>query len=522
MTNYTSNMSVVTSEYDNFYFYSYRLKMADVRAELFKLKSPNSRFMYTRDLLLKHNILMTPLDDDDEYDEYNEYDHPDTSTSYRQNGNVFFKDKLYVKAVEMYTKCLKGCKTNTECYALAQANRSAAYFHTGEYEHCLNDAFSALKSKNYPSKLAYKLYQRMGHAERILGFVEQAKESYALCLERLDEADMSAENKRRFRAEVEKFVTECEKQPTERKRPMETPCVEQLVGGRNENIPALSSFVELKMSESMERGVYATRDINPGDVVAIDEPYIGWPFPECAGVCNFNGCMKINSALIQCPKCKLVSYCNKDCMNKDDKDGHNLECTIIYIIRTTIPGISKINELAMKWFLKDYLKMGLKKYCSIIDNYNFSESKINPITRGFDEIGQYKSDNFLTAYSLVSSKIISTDVSFFFNCIAAHMLHYLVCSGFRIPDCYIGTVGASLVQILTVLDLSYRKLNALSFRRSDILLSRTMALTLYPSISLFNHSCDANISPSGNMFDRIRVMKAIQPIPKGTQKYSER
>jgi len=206
-------------------------------------------------------------------------------------------------------------------------------------------------------------------------------------------------------------------------------------------------------------------------------------------------------------------------MNKDDKDGHHLECPIICFIRT-IPGISKINELAMKWFLKDYLKMGLKKYCSIVNNYNFSESKIDPMTRGFDEIGQYKSDNFLTSYSLdISVNKRSIDVLFFFNCIAAHMLHYLMYSGFRLPECYIGTVGASLVQILTVLDSSYRKLNLdpLSYRRRDILLSRSMALTLYPTISLFNHSCDANISPSGNMFDRIRVMKAIQPIPKGTQ-----
>jgi len=34
---------------------------------------------------------------------------------------------------------------------------------------------------------------------------------------------------------------------------------------------------------------------------------------------------------------------------------------------------------------------------------------------------------------------------------------------------------------------------------------------------LFNHSCDGNIKRSGVISDRIRVMKAVQPIPKGTQ-----
>jgi len=76
---------------------------------------------------------------------------------------------------------------------------------------------------------------------------------------------MSAENKRKFRMAIEKATSECEQVLTEHKRTMKTPRPdEQLVGGRNEHIPALSAFVELRMSENMGRGVYATHDINPG------------------------------------------------------------------------------------------------------------------------------------------------------------------------------------------------------------------------------------------------------------------
>jgi len=193
-------------------------------------------------------------------------------------------------------------------------------------------------------------------------------------------------------------------------------------------------------------------------------------------------------------------------MNKDYKDGHNLLCPIMYCIKST-PGITKINELAIKWFVRDYSKMGLKKYCAIVDN--FSESKIDPIKMGFDEIGQYKSDNFLTAYSLdIIVNKMSIDVLFFYNCIAVDMLNILILSGFKIPECYMGIIGTSLVRILTILDLNYSKL-----KLDDL----SVSLTLYPTISLFNHSCDENISPSGDILDRIRVMKAVQPIPKGTQ-----
>ncbi|XP_060873853.1 SET and MYND domain-containing protein 4-like [Metopolophium dirhodum] len=505
-------------EYDNFFHYTTRLLLADVMEDVkvelskhSKLKSANRQFMFTRSLLRKHKMLASTLDMGFEYD------HPNVSKSLRQSGNALFKAELYEEAADMYTKSLMGSKPSTECYALAMANRSAAYFHMGKYEQSLKGA-RIVMTANYPSKLAYKLYERAGHAERKLGFIERAKESYAVCLARLDEADMSAENKRKFRAAVEISATECEQVLTEQKRTMKTPGVEQLVGGRNENIPALSAFVELKMSEDMGRGVYATRDIYPGDVVAIDEPYICGPSRDDTEVCHYNGCLKLGFALFRCPKCFLVYYCNEDCMNKDYKDGHNVACPIIYFIKST-PGISRMNELAMKWFLKDYLKMGLKKYCSIVDN--FSESKIDPITRGFDEIGQYKSDNFLTAYSLDNKENkMPMDVLFFFNCIAVDMLHYLILSGFKIPERYMGSVGASLVRILTVLDLNCRKLNinapTVSFHR-DCRFTLGIALTLYPTISLFNHSCDANIKRSGEITGRIRVMKAVQPIPKGTQ-----
>jgi len=98
-----------------------------------------------------------------------------------------------------------------------------------------------------------------------MGSVEQAMQSYAVCLTRLDGVDMSAEKRSKFRATIEKATAECKELFTELKKTMEVPRPdEQLVGGRNENIPALSAFVELRMSKNMGRGVYATRDINPG------------------------------------------------------------------------------------------------------------------------------------------------------------------------------------------------------------------------------------------------------------------
>lgn len=202
-------------------------------------------------------------------------------------------------------------------------------------------------------------------------------------------------------------------------------------------------------------------------------------------------------------------------MENANKEGHYLECKIMHFI-SSIPGIPDIKEVAIKWFLKDYLKMGFEKYCLMVDN--FSNSEVDPVTRGFNESGQYKSDNFLTAYSLdCNENKITIANLFFYNCIAAQMLQYLILKDLKVPVHCIGIVGASLVRILIVVDANFNKffINEPNRRLEDSELM--LALTLYPTISLFNHSCDPNITCSGNIFDNKKVMKAIQPIPKGSQ-----
>jgi len=249
-------------EYDNFLHYTSRLLMADVLGDVYvdfsKLNSPNGRFMFTRALLHKYKLQTQTLEVDMDYDQ------PNVSASLRQKGNEFFKAKQYEKAADLYTECLMGSDSNTECHALALGNRSAAYFHMGKYELSPKDARWAMGSK-YPSRLMYKLHERAGHAERMVGLVERATRSYTKCLTLLDQGDMSEKIKLKLREPIEKALTECLEVWTEhKKKPKKPRPDEQLIGGRNEHIPALSAFVELRMTKDMGRGVYATHDINPG------------------------------------------------------------------------------------------------------------------------------------------------------------------------------------------------------------------------------------------------------------------
>lgn len=45
-----------------------------------------------------------------------------------------------------------------------------------------------------------------------------------------------------------------------------------------------------------------------GDIVLIEEPYIGASYPTVTYVCNYTGCLKLSLAVISCPKCLVVSF----------------------------------------------------------------------------------------------------------------------------------------------------------------------------------------------------------------------
>lgn len=58
-----------------------------------------------------------------------------------------------------YNKSVMTAKIDSQEYALALANRSAALYHLEEYDDCIRDVHHALAAQ-YPNEIAYKLYDR--------------------------------------------------------------------------------------------------------------------------------------------------------------------------------------------------------------------------------------------------------------------------------------------------------------------------------------------------------------------------
>lgn len=193
---------------------------------------------------------------------------PFAAKSIRLQGNDFFKSKHFERAIIMYTASILRSQPGTESWSFALANRSAALYRIKDYANCLKDIDRTLNS-SYPVALAYKLYERAGRAECFLGRCDVAKRHYAECSRHVDLASISEEAKTRVKVEMVESIEKCgDTCPGSRREEtvpqVETTRNEVLVGGANDSIPAFSKCLELKYTESMGRGVYATRDINPG------------------------------------------------------------------------------------------------------------------------------------------------------------------------------------------------------------------------------------------------------------------
>lgn len=83
-----------------------------------------------------------------------------------------------------------------------------------------------------------------------------------------------------------------------------------------QNYPTISNCLELQKNEALERIIVTNQDLEPGDVIAIEEtPFkalytLGHPIYRCANCFNSN-----EMSLIPDDDCALAMFCSQECLN---------------------------------------------------------------------------------------------------------------------------------------------------------------------------------------------------------------
>ncbi|TSP90493.1 SET and MYND domain-containing protein 4 [Bagarius yarrelli] len=215
---------------------------------------------------------------------------------YREQGNECFKHKDYTSAVLCYTKGVCHAEKNAEDLSLCYANRSAALFHLGLYNKCLEDIQRAF-DESYPSRLHCKLMDRRTRCANLAKMQEYKKVSSSK-----HQTPQTNKNK-----------------------------------GSNSNV---SPTLSVHFTTEVGRHLLVTENKSAGEIVFEDEAYSFVLIPvngekkggkaiKCiTETRHCHHCLHENFNSVPCRGCSYAQYCGQRCETEAWKQYHQWECSV--------------------------------------------------------------------------------------------------------------------------------------------------------------------------------------------------
>lgn len=219
-------------------------------------------------------------------------------------------------------------------------NRSACLYHLEYYDRAVQDIDEAFLI-NYPKQLVYKLQERKARCLLVLKDHEGARRSFRCSLKALDDAKLDTDKKLKLEADMRLMLAIMDKgnHSNDVKKMPNNP-IPRLVDS-NPLYPSLSGAVEIMDDGGViGRHGIATRDIRPGDILAIEKPHCACLLPEY-GLTHCHLCFERILAPVpaSCDKCIHLVYCSQRCRNSDEK-VHRYECSLLPILYSSKASIT--------------------------------------------------------------------------------------------------------------------------------------------------------------------------------------
>lgn len=219
------------------------------------------------------------------------------SLQFRQTGNEFFAKRTvpnFLIALKLYNKSICFAENGSEHMAMGYANRSAVYFELKLYDVCLKNIELVRSAGGYPDRLIEKLNKRETECQELLA-LENSKSNLM--------------------------------EPLEPKLSLPA----------HSTVPFISNCLELRKNRQFGRHVITNRDLEVGQIIAIDEPFCTtipkWlQYERCD-----NCCMEHSKSLIPCKNCTAVMFCGDKCYEEGRHRYHKYECPVIDYIYKMLP-----------------------------------------------------------------------------------------------------------------------------------------------------------------------------------------
>lgn len=289
-----------------------------------KLKTDQERVVFTLNVMQEYDIVPSATGMPKNAKE---------SEKLREQGNKVFVKGIFnnmtcIDALKLYTKSIAFAPYPSEQLALGYANRSAVLFQLGLYLECIQDIDRGL-ALNYPDNLRAKLYLRKTECLMILGnhSVEDVLEEAQHWLDKMSLNDTSREKLKAKLDTLHDKTVQTELHAIDTKAEMLEPPPLPTTQSHNNEVPCASDAVAIKYNKHYGRYIVATRNIDPGEVIAIEKPYSLILMQENVQT-HCSNCLRVCWANIPCNYCTYAMYCSEECRSAEWKRCHDIECAV--------------------------------------------------------------------------------------------------------------------------------------------------------------------------------------------------
>lgn len=446
------------------------------------------------------------------------------SKAKKDYGNKAYKEGKDLDALYLYSEAIiatpVGDDGKSRELSVLLANRSAVLFSLKAYHLALDDITLAFQT-GYPDDLAYKLYDRKAKCLVAFKQMEQAKEAYSMALKYVDKAKkLSDEKKKSIQREITQFMQFFKNAPsqlTKDNKDIQIHPSPELpnIPTKNELYPVMSDAVTFKYEEDRGRFAVASRDITVGDVITVEKAIVSHMLPEYMGK-NCSHCFKTMKAPLPCNTCAKVMFCSLACREIAMSTYHRYECKLVDLFLSS--GMSIICFLA-------YRTISQKSVSWFRENSQLftDHDKTSGQTKEQTEV--YQSGDYRNYFNLVNhhGKRPTGDI-FHRAMFSVYLLRCLQSQGYFADspgdnlsedEVLIGTLLMHFLEVLQFNAHEVAQFEMTSKTSQEGAKSAFIGAAVYPTLALFNHSCDPSIVRY--YVEDYVVVQAIKNIFKGEE-----
>lgn len=341
---------------------------------------------------------------------------------------------------------------------------------------------------SYPKKLEHKVLLRKSKCCLVLGKYAEGISAIKSAISALPKSNLPSENANAKSREYNSVLEELELKSNDANLQLVAPSKTNLTTfTSNFKYPAVNEFVDFDEDDVQGRFAKAKRDIEPGAIVAEEEPHC-LAISITVSASNCSNCAKSMINPIPCGFCKYSTFCSSECM--EQAKSHKVECKIINSLYESGASINCLMALR------------------IITQrpFEYFWSKRDVLGKPISPDSIYKGSDYERVYNLCTHSMMRPKGEFLhYGFMAIYLLRLLKLTPYFPYDAKDNIlteeewfIGGLILRHLQILQFNAHELSELRNKpmvNADELNYYTCHLggAIYPTLALFNHSCDPGV-----------------------------